>query len=757
MIHSSQSQSLHRTLAEWIAIGLVAVLIVCGSSPVCRGQFRPPDILSTTKVILPIADPTGARGVSSGFDATINVSNLFGVGYVGVRAQFDSTRGPLSTTREFVIRLTPIDRHLPAERSIATELPLTFQQGQSQATIERAFPKWTIGNSFRIEISEDGVPLPDYAAEVGSVFPGYVTQSPSMAMPDEITCNFAFIDSKPMEPYKGTNSISTQQSKLRSWTSHSLESFPDDWRLLRDVDCIVIDSKRLGDPDDQRINAIRDWVMLGGTLVVLRAPELTELSRSLRFSLPRLESDQNAFQSFVANEIEDAHSDLAKFKSWHNEVRGRAAVGKGNSGGLISSDPQLSDLEQIENSNEADVEAFEANWAESYRRSVGIGHVIGLRGSSPVAVSSLELIRNLIGYQTSSMLQRGVDPLMGDSRSRRWLIPGISEPPVYTFMGILTLFVLLVGPVAYRWTTLGHRSHLMFLIAPALALITTATMFAYSIISDGFGTIVRVRQLTWIDGASGDAVERTRSTLFSGISPRDGLQFSTDAEVMIYPSGGQLDWKDLSSDASEARLRSRIEDNVQNFGSSVLPSRTQTQFVSHRVRRNLGAITIAGLLPLDSDDQAADDESVTFSSSLSFELRDLVARSHDGRYWSIDKLGAGDSVAATWIEKGDDSSKLLGNLYNRYRLVGAVSQTSGGRRRGQVIRDLILYMNRQVSPNGTVVTDGTFERWLNESLFIKGDLPPGMFVAISSPSSDVVPVNQAEQVESIRYVMGTLR
>ena len=44
----------------------------------------------------------------------------------------------------------------------------------------------------------------------------------------------------------------------------------------------------------------------------------------------------------------------------------------------------------------------------------------------------IEMLEKIVGYRVSPLLRRGVDPLMGDSRHRRWLIPGVAEPPVYT-------------------------------------------------------------------------------------------------------------------------------------------------------------------------------------------------------------------------------------------------------------------------------------------------------------------------------------
>ena len=111
------------------------------------------------------------------------------------------------------------------------------------------------------------------------------------------------------------------------------------------------------------------------------------------------------------------------------------------------------------------------------------------------------------------------------------------QPPVYALVGFLSVFIVVVGPIAYRRTSKSGRTHLMFVIAPALALFTTASMFAYGIVVDGFSTVGRMRQVTWVDGATGNAGERVLETYFAPISPRDGVSFPGDAEV--FPSNSQ--------------------------------------------------------------------------------------------------------------------------------------------------------------------------------------------------------------------------
>ncbi len=353
-----------------------------------------------------------------------------------------------------------------------------------------------------------------------------------------------------------------------------------------------------------------------------------------------------------------------------------------------------------------------------------------------------------IGDRASPMLRRGVDPLIGDRRFGRWLIPGVAQPPVYTFMGLLTAFVVLVGPVAYRQTAKSGRSYLMFAIAPALALFTTVAMFGYGIVSDGFGTVVRARQLTWVDGQSGDAGERIRTTYFAGVRPGDGLRFPGEAEVMGYPEGSGLSWEELHQFGPETIGNVRVSEKSQVFDASFLPSRQQRQFVVHAPRRNVGC------LRLTPDADAI--MSPTLENQFEFEVRRVVVRDDRGRYWYCESLQAGEEKTADPLSQ-KDASKMLGQVYNDYRPLSMVRETSQRQRQyDDEIYDIIVDTSRRLDAK-VIVTEGLFEHWLQQHLQTMGELPESHFVATADVTRDVLAVDQSELAASIRYLFGTLR
>ena len=103
----------------------------------------------------------------------------------------------------------------------------------------------------------------------------------------------------------------------------------------------------------------------------------------------------------------------------------------------------------------------------------------------------------------------------------------------------------------------------MVLTVPLAAAVTTAGLFAYAIVADGFDTRVRAHSYTRLDQRSGDAVCWTRLSYYAGLSPGKGLTMPTD--VAMYPilPAWAGDWsvgeqRDLVWDANEAKLDPRL-------------------------------------------------------------------------------------------------------------------------------------------------------------------------------------------------------
>ena len=341
--------------------------------------------------------------------------------------------------------------------------------------------------------------------------------------------------------------------------------------------------------------------------------------------------------------------------------------------------------------------------------------------------------------------------MVGGGGFDQWTIPGVAQPPVYTFMALLGLFVVVVGPLAYQWTTRRGRGYLMFILAPILAVATTGALIGYGLVADGLGTQMRIRQLTFVDGRSGEMSERSRVTYFAGVQPRGGVRFPVQSAVFPYPQMvGDRSWGDLRRVDPQSMGSVTVDAGWQRLSSDFLPSRRQRQFVIFRQPESEGRLRLEN----GSADGASDgSKSPRIVSEFDFDLTRVIVRDHDGDYWVAFDLPAGTSVEGRHTVQ--TPTVWMGKLYNDFRPVAEiVSENSQSSLDGSV-RDLIPYLNGQFL-NAAVVDDGMMERLLSDVLKNDGGLPPGFFAALSTPSPEMVGVAGAEVKASVRYVFGTL-
>lgn len=770
--------------------GPVAAVLLVAAAAVKLTAAEPPPQWPSPGRSWSIAELPVGKNPPAGFTATVKVGADEQVGYVPVEITVKAAGG-LTADRQLLVRIEPTPGgHAPPINGIPADLPIRVAEGTRSATFTRFVPKPSLGNAFDVSILEQGAELPGYRADLGQLIrnaeetfarflnrehqtefavignasPGS-TDGPS-ALRTLITASFGRGEMlpPPQGPLDSLTLSQLQQTGLLTFLDPS--SLPDDWRHYQLFDAVIVDRSQI-DPlssnERKQLAGLRDWVLCGGTVVVLNAegPQWFEKALGMAPGSALPETEQRALATHCETVVT---SWIQQFESLSEQLRSGSQLLRrtefGVSSYLMLEPRSREKVAQYASYFETELGDRQPDWHRSvWKNQVGAGQAIGIRpsddGSSPSALQWL-LVQRLIGHRQSTVLRRGFEPMLGDRRFLEWLIPGVAEPPVYTFMGLLAGFVILVGPVAYRQTTRRGRGYLMFAIAPALALVTTTSMFIYGTLADGFGTHARVRQLTWIDGASGDAAERVRSAYFAGIRPGDGLSFPEDAEVFEYRHSSvnydpQLrHWQRLSEQSPGRLGRVLIDREQQVFDSSFLPSREQRQFVAYRPRRGVGQLI------LHRSEGADASESPRAENTLSIGLRDVVIRDQQGEYWYVPSLAASATAEEVTGLDARGASSALGDLYNLQR---PIDQGGNGTRRNRGSRtgfgDLATHLNRDLS-TGRTATEGVFESWLREHLQLSGKLPRGSFVALADVGAEAVAVPTAELTESIHYVFGTL-
>lgn len=354
------------------------------------------------------------------------------------------------------------------------------------------------------------------------------------------------------------------------------------------------------------------------------------------------------------------------------------------------------------------------------------------------------LAANQAGAVTT--VRRGVDPAFGDSRFWNWVLPNVARPPVYAFLTLLGFFTLGVGPLAYRFSTKLNRVYLMLLAAPVLAVFTTVLMIGYGLLSDGLGYQARVREVTWVDSASGTGLRWARSTYFAGIRPADGLQF--DAHAAVYPYPQQILKRGRISEDELAAGKILVSDQQQQFVYGFLPSRQQRQFVTFTPQDKLGGVRLAAA----QQDSAGTTRQVR--NRFAFDLRSLYLRDLQGEYWYVEQIDALQTADAVRVE-AIEAAKRLREIYADHALELPVGFQRP--RRGAVSSDfdLVGQASLGLTQPYRSMNDGLVEHHLRALLQIGGELPQGEFVALGEVTPDVLARKGAKLSDSIHFCIGT--
>ncbi|MFG0287582.1 MAG: hypothetical protein ACF8CQ_05395 [Rhodopirellula sp. JB044] len=813
-------------------LGVLVWAVVCGSSlPAQNRDDALPNSAADTVTAEPsyflnenssnvVVFPTTARN-RLGWRVVVRVASSLTADTMRVEMDFSTTGGPTTADLNLELRLTPSSTgHAPPQSSLRASVPFRIPEGTSQTRFARHLPKSSFGNFYVVEILEGGRPVPGCRSSVGDSITYresamYVNQSLQMRFSALWVRSDVDESTRPQSlktwalshggyPYHSTASPDEWMQMIESGNGGDMSSnfaaieprsLPLDWRAYQPYDAVLMhgeDWRSLSEKSPAAATALRQWIQLGGVLILrgvnaedvetlpaeryqtasrealaeasiqvqqtaahydaMSDPNSELYSREMSYIVSTTESRAQWDEWFpkAAEELRQSLRDYpTTWASQKNGVQGRAEV----AGTIIylGTPKKVSGTFSEEDAPESGIETLQ--WAAAVE---------------------------LMGWKHSRLLRSGVDPILGSQRFFQWVIPGVSQPPVYTFMGLLGVFVVLVGPVAYRKTAKAGRSYLMFAIAPLLAIATTVALLGYGVIADGFGTRGRIRQITWVDGATGEGGTRTRSTYFAGIRPSQGLAFPGDSEVTLYPDNQTRGWESRIDDRFESRGLVTATDDGLVFNRDFLPSRQQRQFVVHRPVSRWGQVRISENLsgeplPVVQSPMAAnannaasvalDEQKLTGPASVvvhcdaNMPLREIIVCDPERRYYFAESVDANASAVAVQITK-KHASERLGEMYKRQWLISTVVQRrqTNSAFNQSIENEMSDLVSERLNQIDSVVkpTDGVFEFELQQRLQLQSDLPPNSFLALADIDNDAVAIEGTQVTDSIHYVMGSL-
>jgi hypothetical protein len=398
-----------------------------------------------------------------------------------------------------------------------------------------------------------------------------------------------------------------------------------------------------------------------------------------------------------------------------------------------------------------------ARWREFH-----LGQVVALpeqfgfdpRWQRQVVRDGLEQTANQLAspYRLNWELRNGVHLQSANGDFWEFLIPGVGLVPVMPFQVLITLFVVVIGPLNYVYLRRRAKLHLLIVTVPACALVVTLGLFGYALATDGLAVRVRARSYTEIDQRRFEAVCWSRLCYYAGLAPSQGLHFSGDTVVLPIdpriddPSGGitrQLNWTGGGSGDAETPLQ-------QHLKSGWLRSRNLTQYLTQRVRQTQAHVKVT----------SQSDGRLSIDNHLGSTIRHLVLCDAEGKKYGAEEVAGGTSLSLEADAAGGFDTV-------RQQILRAFQQAEPKRPKGLNERDLVRGRYRYYGPpvkmparsmrGGVVAEDDRLESALDDvqRQLAQAKLEPRTYVAIVERSPEVeLGIPGAREEASFHVILG---
>lgn len=206
----------------------------------------------------------------------------------------------------------------------------------------------------------------------------------------------------------------------------------------------------------------------------------------------------------------------------------------------------------------------------------GLGLVVTIQAKDPYeqSVAFWQWVLKTIGFDRLTWSDRhGISLVQNNPDYWDFMIPGFGAAPVKRFLGVICMFIIVIGPVNFYLLRRARRLYLLPITVGLAAFLTTIAMLAYAVVSDGISTRVRLRSYTLLDQKADHNIAAThcRHSYLAAIAPSDGLIFPN--HTCVYPI---LPYFDHTREREETvtRIGKRV------LGRGYLRSRSTTQFLS---------------------------------------------------------------------------------------------------------------------------------------------------------------------------------
>ncbi len=717
----------------------------------------------------PSLDGTPVYSPRNGLSVEIDDRWFEGAGYRPIRLRF-STETAAAVDRSISIRMVFSDSGRVGDDDLTVTHSVDMPAGANRVETVVRCPVVLVWSSMSWEIEVDGLLdkalsshqfIPCQGVTAGSVTgPGGMLRIVRPSRWDEVELQ----DERLLTPI--TVGFSRRQigerllcEPMTSWLDYS----------AAEVMSVDLPTLRLfvNRPKDE-VAALRRWLLAGGILWV----EQVGRNGAATDSYAEIESLLDVARWRMTSTDEDAEEDVASppvtsqpttepsadpplpegATSERRQRKGAATPVAGAPGwGYVKLDPISTpdddDPLQRAESEPADGAADNDTRGWFAQRDVGFGRILAF-DSLPFDVPAQlqaggrrQVFSALENHRWVS--RHGLEPGTGSAEFGNLLIPGVGLAPANAFQVLITLFVLVIGPLNYWLLWRRQQLHLLVLTTPLVALAATLGLAAYASVADGFGVKVRAHSVTLMDQTTGDAATWARVSHYIATSPDELPRVPSDTAV--YPI--EPVWEAAFADP-DADLVVAWEGDQQVLRSGWMPSRSAVQHLllrSHETDKRLELVEQG--------------DAIRVVNRLGAPLELLVVRNSDGEWTMTENLREEGAVVLKPVERVDAMQ-----AFRKMAISRMPSFPSGAGRAvedtlsrvGSAARD-IRRMQRGVA--STALSENAQARVLDALTGLDGgrsiDVPPRTYIAVASQAIDTpLGWDAVEELDSFHVVVG---
>jgi hypothetical protein len=530
----------------------------------------------------------------------------------------------------------------------------------------------------------------------------------------------------------------------------TLADLPTRWIDYSGIDIVLAsfdELKTLIKKHPAQWRAIQTWLRSGGNLVVYGLDKKLEKLKELE-SLTRVAKEP----TFATGQLS-----LPADGGWilpRKEIRELPLAGAAQ----YSQSPTPTEQSDPSIKKTEPVKEITLENAPFIVRHYGAGTLVAIRSDDKFAGDSFPWtwLYNTIGPERWQWHQRhGVSLTRANNDFWNFLIPGVGAAPVSQFQVLITLFVLVIGPLNYYLLRRIGKLNLMIITVPTCAVIVTGCLFLYALVADGLSVRLRARSLTYLDQRNSAASCWARLSFYAGLAPSGGLKFSDETVVLPlqpdeidYGEGAprELDWRRINRSDPASPLEQHLTDGW-------LSSRTPTQFITVRNRKTSSKLIV---------DQSADMQVLKVTNQLGVDVEKLLLIDESGGCFTGTQIDAGQADELSKAESQSSAAlKLIEPLMvdNEPRSPFANTGESSffGINRGG--RSYYRYRGYNTNNNASDVQQntGVLERAIRDlrERLRQDQIPPRSYVAIVKKSPEMeLGTPQANEEASLHVVFG---